>query len=167
MARARRASRAPRARGHGSLRAPPPLRSFMSPQSGRSDSPAARAFARFVADRGVDMIRDRLGWETVGYGTRSLRGLGTPPFHGTPRLTPSLAPYLRWFAAFVASLRSPPAESQAGCRQRASAETAMPPQNEPISTKRHSPATANDATLTTNLMVPGYQPCCGGGDELS
>src|SRR4029079_18003193 len=33
---------------------------------------ARRAEARFVADRAIDKIRDRFGWEAVGYGSVTL-----------------------------------------------------------------------------------------------
>ena len=32
-----------------------------------------RGMARWIADRAVDMIRDRFGWEAVGYGSVALR----------------------------------------------------------------------------------------------
>jgi DNA polymerase-4 len=33
---------------------------------------ARRGMARWMADRAVDMIRDRFGWEAVGYGSVAL-----------------------------------------------------------------------------------------------
>src|SRR5215216_2532284 len=43
----------------------------------------------------------------------------------------------------------------------------MPPETRQFRKSANPPAAVNDATLTPNLMAPGYQPCCRGGDELS
>ena len=40
---------------------------------------AARGAARFMADRAVDRIRERFGWEAVGYGSVALGGPRSVP----------------------------------------------------------------------------------------
>jgi hypothetical protein len=98
--------------------------------------------ARFVADRSVDMIRDRLGWETVGLRNRSLRGLGTPPFprHTTPDAEPcaALAMVLLRLLQSCAEVLRPKSHGQmpqwAGIGGNRNAAA-----NETISKKRQSP----------------------------
>ena len=38
------------------------------------------AMARWTADRAVDMIRNRFGWDAVGYGSVVLGPLGSVPY---------------------------------------------------------------------------------------